>query len=90
MAVETKIQRFIGTIEFVDGIDADALKSKDRKYFKKPSGKNKATIGCIGNILRPGKAIQVSIQDNDWISNETLAFEEIRHLDIFLTDLLNI
>ena len=32
----------------------------------------KATIGCIANTMKPGKANQVSIADNDWITEETL------------------
>lgn len=46
----------------------------DEKYkkVKNSSGKNKAIIGCITNILKPGKANQVSISDNDWISNLTI------------------
>lgn len=46
----------------------------DEKYkkVKNSSGKNKALIGCITNILKPGKANQVSISDNDWISDLTI------------------
>lgn len=55
--------------------DAQAYVSNvDTKYtkVKKSSGKNKAIIGCITNILKPGKANQVSISDNDWISSSTI------------------
>lgn len=34
--------------------------------------KNKAKIGCITNVMKPGKANQVSIADDDWVSNETV------------------
>ena len=51
--------------------DADILpSSKDRQDYKKPAGRQKATAGAISSILRPGKAIQVSIQDNSWLSHD--------------------
>lgn len=33
---------------------------------------NKAKVGCIANVMKPGKANQVSIADNDWVSEKTL------------------
>ena len=58
---------------FVEGIDP-----KDNKIFAQgeskellsPSGKSKAILGCVANVLRPGKSIQVSIQDNRWLKDE--------------------
>ncbi|MGR6008841.1 DUF3226 domain-containing protein [Bacillus cereus] len=46
----------------------------DDKYKKKwkPSDSQKVLVGCIANILKPGKANQVSIQDNDWICGKSL------------------
>ena len=32
----------------------------------------KMLVGVIANALKPGKANQVSIQDNNWINPETL------------------
>ena len=29
--------------------------------------RNKAIVGVIANVLRPGKAVQVSLQDNRWL-----------------------
>jgi hypothetical protein len=50
----------------------------------------KAVVGSISNILRPGKANQVSIQDNDWISSITEDIEPVRAVRTFLKDLLEI
>jgi hypothetical protein len=43
--------------------------------YKKKWGRsceNKVLVGCIANVLKPGKANQVSINDNDWICQETI------------------
>ena len=32
----------------------------------------KATVGVIANVLRPGKANQVSIGDDDWLTQESI------------------
>lgn len=39
--------------------------------------KNKAIVGCITNVMKPGKANQVSIADNDWVSERTIEESEI-------------
>jgi len=58
-----------GAEAFVAGVDlqGDEFVQKDREDFGKPAGRKKAIISCISGILRPGKAIQVSIQDNRWL-----------------------
>jgi len=40
--------------------------------LKREQDIKKATIGCIANTMKPGKANQVSIADNEWITEETL------------------
>lgn len=35
----------------------------------KPADKKKAVIGCMSNILKPGRANQVSIHDDKWINH---------------------
>jgi len=79
-----------GAESYVNGVDSDKLVGDDKKYFITPSGKNKAIVGCVGNILRPGKAIQVSIQDNRWICDETVKIPEIEMLNQFLKELFNL
>jgi hypothetical protein len=59
--------------------------------FKKkwhPSDENKVLVGCIANVLRPGKANQVSIQDNKWICKETLHLPQVDRLNQFIIELL--
>jgi hypothetical protein len=74
----------------VKNVDRDQLEHNDKKDFLKPSGRNKAIIGCIGNVLRPGKAIQVSIQDNKWINDNTIEIGNIKLFCKFLYNLLKI
>lgn len=60
--------QFVGPIDASDqSIFPELAENED---FRKPAGKKKATAGCISNILKPGKAIQVSIQDNGWLRHD--------------------
>ncbi|WP_322907378.1 DUF3226 domain-containing protein [Paenibacillus sp. SGZ-1009] len=52
--------------------------------------RSKIIVGCIANILKPGKANQVSIQDNDWISTMTRQLASVKSLDDFLKSLLQL
>ncbi|NDV27422.1 DUF3226 domain-containing protein [Desulfovibrio sp. JC010] len=62
----------------------------DRKEFKKPAGKKKATINIISSILKPGKAIQVSIQDNRWICEKTRKIPQVSAFDQFIKNLFTL
>lgn len=55
-----------------------------------PADGKKATVGCISNILKPGKANQVSIADNDWVSPSTLHVSQVDAFRRFLEKLLNL
>jgi hypothetical protein len=76
--------------EFVDSVDLQNLNANDRRDIIKPTGKNKALIGCIGNILRPGKAIQVSLQDNEWICDSSLIIRELINAGEFIEKLFDL
>ncbi|MGZ4031906.1 MAG: DUF3226 domain-containing protein [Tumebacillaceae bacterium] len=73
------------------GIARDYVGGVEDAYRKKwgQSGELKVLVGCIANVLRPGKANQVSIQDNKWICPETMHLESVSKLYSFLEDLLN-
>ena len=71
--------------------DTDAsLIADDLKDFKKPSGRNKALVSSIASILRPGKAVQVSIQDNKWLRGEILNLPRIKAIQDFLKNLFDL
>lgn len=44
-----------------------------QKSLRKEQNAKKAKIGCIANVMKPGKANQVSIADDDWVSSKTLS-----------------
>lgn len=45
--------------------------SQYQDILKKNQYAQKAKVGCIANAMKPGKANQVSIADNEWISEKT-------------------
>lgn len=55
-----------------------------------PAGKNKAIIGSVAELLKPGKAIQVSIQDNKWLKGSALQIERIKKAADFLAELFSL
>jgi hypothetical protein len=68
------------------------VKSVDHRYSAENwtnSSEPKAIVGCITNVLKPGKANQVSIQDNDWICRATIdQVTGVSKLSQFLTELI--
>jgi hypothetical protein len=76
---------------FISGIDPDAaeLAGDDMKDFGRGAGRNKATIASMASVLRPGKAIQNSIQDNRWLKDpRSLALPRIAAVRDFLLKLI--
>ena len=75
----------------VDAAAADGtLLPEDLNHFKKPSGRKKALIGSVASILRPGKAIQTSIQDNRWVRGDNLELPKLKAVQDFLSNLLEL
>lgn len=68
----------------------DELIADDLKDFEKPSGRNKAIVGSIASVLRPGKAVQVSIQDNRWLRDDALKIARVKAVQDFLAKLLEL
>jgi hypothetical protein len=75
---------FQGACSYVTGVD-ETYKSRWRA-----SDKQKVVVGCIANILRPGKANQVSIQDDDWICANTAGISVVKELNRFIKELLEL
>jgi hypothetical protein len=76
--------------EYISKIDESKLKSGDLREIRKPAGKNKAIIGGVSNILKPGRTLQVSLQDNDWIDSRTVNLDKIKLVREFLCQILDI
>lgn len=77
---------------FINEIESEMVTytSDEKRDFLSPSGVNKATVGSVANVLKPGKSIQVSIHDNRWVTAETLMVPEIYDFNNFIRCLLNI
>ncbi|MBP9903543.1 MAG: hypothetical protein KBH45_18950, partial [Verrucomicrobia bacterium] len=60
------------TLQLANGYVVAASQTITASELNRPAGINKATVACISNLLRPGKAVQVSIQDNDWLTSAPL------------------
>lgn len=80
-AARTYVDLASGAVELVKG---------DRKDLDKPSGHDKAMVACIAAVLRPGKAIQVSIQDNRWLDPPLARFPRIAAIDDFFVSLFEL
>jgi len=70
----------------------NAKEIKDgEKFIKEKWGitdSEKALIGSIANILKPGKSTQVSLSDNKWIDNITISdIKEVQSLKQFIENL---
>jgi hypothetical protein len=66
-------------------------KREDRREFSKPAGKAKAIAGCVANVLKPCKSIQVSIQDNEWLRNtDALQLPQVQSLMRFVTKIAHL
>jgi hypothetical protein len=75
---------------YVDGVDTAKLTSNDLKDFRKPAGRQKAIVSGIATILRPAKALQVSLQDNEWLRGRALELPRVLAVRRFLADLLEL
>lgn len=60
----------------------------DWNEIRKPAGTKKATIGAMTAILKPGKSMQVSLEDNRWVSEQTRALACLQPSLAFLNALL--
>ncbi len=73
---------------YISSIDRRQLLSQDLRELKKPSGQDKAIVSSITSILKPGRTLQVSLQDNRWINENTMQLESIRLIKEFLDTLI--
>jgi hypothetical protein len=75
--------------DYVQGIDSvQNLTADDLIELGKPAGRKKAVIAAMASILKPGKAIQVSIQDNRWLETDALQLPRIAGVTRFIQELL--
>jgi hypothetical protein len=72
---------------YVSSIDTTQLNEKDLEELNKPAGKNKAVVSSISSILRPGKTLQVSIQEHRWIDKQTMDLDSVKLIKMFLDEI---
>ena len=75
------------SMKYVSSIDTTQLNQDELRELNKPAGKNKAVVSSISSILRPGKTLQVSIQDNRWINQQTMSLDSVKLVKIFLDEI---
>lgn len=69
---------------YVEGIDAEIYSE-----LKNPTRKKKAIVGCVCNVLKPGKANQIAISDTAWINADTIQCEGFLQLHRMLRRFLD-
>lgn len=74
----------------VDSLKAEVppYEKSDLVDFLKPAGRKKAIVGSIGSVLRPGRAIQTSLQDNRWVDGDALELPRVKMFRAFVDALL--
>lgn len=75
--------------KYLKAINRTVLIGGDLDEIGAPAGEKKAQVGIIGSVLKPGKAIQVSISDNRWVDATTKEQPRVAILRTFLRDLLD-
>lgn len=73
-----------------DALQKALIPKTHRDEINKPAGRNKAVIGAMAALFKPGKAIQTSIQDHDWVRGEALSIGRIAAVKRFLDDLFQL
>ncbi|ETP70339.1 hypothetical protein G159_02080 [Planococcus glaciei CHR43] len=72
----------------------DDAKNIDARYIKDArwsiSSEKKVLVGVMANILKPGKANQMSIEDNKWISEFTIPETKQQKVQSFIQELISL
>jgi hypothetical protein len=75
---------------YVENIDSTDVTTEDLKEYNKPFGRKKAQLGSVASILRPGRAFQMSLQDNRWLHGDAYRLPRVRALTDFFAQLLDL
>lgn len=61
--------------DYIQGVEQETYTE-----LKNLSGQKKAIVGCICNVLRPGKANQIAVSETNWISEDTISCQGVKGL----------
>lgn len=75
-------------VEFAKG--DDSFTDPKREDLSNQAKFHKAVVGSIASVLRPGRAVQSSIQDNLWLRGESLKLPRVQAVQAFLQQLLKL
>jgi hypothetical protein len=75
---------------YIAGIDSLGIARSELRELNKPAGRAKAKIAAMASVLKPGRAIQVSLQDNQWLRGAALQLPRILAVRDFLAALLEL
>jgi Protein of unknown function (DUF3226) len=70
--------------------DDPAFTREDMEELRKPAGLQKATVASVVSVLKPGRNLQVSLQDNRWLEGAALNLARIARVQQFLQELLSL
>lgn len=78
--------------EFVAGARTvvTALPNREGSRLRKRAGPQKAALGALSNLLRPGLPMQASLQETRWLTDAALQVPRVRELVAFLEALLDV
>ena len=76
--------------QFVQDLDVSGLNDDDLHERTRPSGQKKQIVGTVAALLKPGRALATSLQDNRWLKGNALNTALVRGLRSWLHDLLDI
>ena len=66
------------------------LEGKENKELQKPAGKQKLAVAGISSVMKPGRAVQNTIEDFRWLCNDTMEIDRIKQFVDFLKELLDL
>lgn len=75
---------------YIAAVDQTKLTVSDLEGFVKNAGRKKAIVNAMASVLKPGKAIQTSIQDNRWLKGGGVWLARVQAVRAYLADLLAI
>ena len=75
---------------YVDAVELSRLDAEDLKEGHKSAGRKKQTVASVAAILKAGRALATSLQDNRWLVGDALRQPLVAQFRTWLHRLLNL